>query len=164
MTTYQYCTPEWLEESAKVFRSNPEAQQKLKKLTADMAYRVKADPAFGIDQDILFCAYFDAGKLNKLELIAEETAKTESEYIMTATPTTWKKVLNKEKKFLTEFLLGKIKLEKGSKVGVLGVAPHANNIVDSLTPFDLEFGDDLSGDEKGKYRAYMEEFRKELGV
>ena len=50
MTTYQYCTPEWLEESAKVYRSNPEAQKNLKKLTADMAYRVKADPAFGIDQ------------------------------------------------------------------------------------------------------------------
>ncbi|MEK6192884.1 MAG: hypothetical protein N2F24_01430, partial [Deltaproteobacteria bacterium] len=144
MTTYQYCTPEWLEESAKVYRSNPEAQQKLKKLTADMVYRVKADPAFGIVRDILFCAYFDAGKLNKLELISEETAKAEAEYIMTATPTTWKKVLKKERKFLTDFMLGNIKLEKGSKIGVLGVAPHANNIVDSLTPVELVFGDDLS--------------------
>ena len=164
MTTYQYCTPQWLDESAKVYRSNPDAQEKLKKLTADMAYRVKADPAFGIDQDILFCAYFNEGNLNKLELISEKNAKTEAQYIMTATPSTWKKVLKKEKKFLTEFMLGRIKLEKGSKVGVLGVAPHANNIVDSLTPFDLEFGDDLSDDEKEKYRSNMAVFRKELGV
>jgi putative sterol carrier protein len=164
MTTYQYCTPEWLEESAKAYRSNPEAQQNLKKLTADMAYRVKADPAFGIDRDILFCAYFDEGKLNKLELISEETAKAEAEYIMVATPTTWKKVLKKERKFLTDFLLGNIKLEKGSKVGVLGVAPHANNIVASLTPFELVFGNDLSGDEREQYRTNMEAFRKELGV
>ena len=164
MTTYQYCTPEWLEESAKVYRSNPEAQQKLKKLTADMVYRVKADPAFGIVRDILFCAYFDAGKLNKLELISEETAKAEAEYIMTATPTTWKKVLKKERKFLTDFMLGNIKLEKGSKVGVLGVAPHANNIVAALTPFDLVFGDELADDEKEKYRSNMEIFRKELGI
>jgi len=164
MTTYQYCTPEWLEESAKVYRSNPEAQQKLKKLTADMVYRVKADPAFGIVRDILFCAYFDAGKLNKLELISEETAKAEAEYIMTATPTTWKKVLKKERKFLTDFMLGNIKLEKGSKVGVLGVAPHANNIVAALTPFDLVFGDELADNEKEKYRSNMEIFRKELGV
>jgi len=164
MTTYQYCTPEWLEESAKVYRSNPEVQQKLKKLTADMAYRVKADPAFGIERDILFCAYFDAGKLNKLELISEETAKAEAEYIMTATPTTWKKVLKKERKFLTDFMLGNIKLEKGSKVGVLGVAPHANNIVAALTPFDLVFGDELADNEKEKYRSNMEIFRKELGV
>lgn len=164
MTTYQYCTPQWLEESAKVYRSNPDAQDKLKKLTADMAYRVKADPAFGIDQDILFCAYFNEGKLNKLELISEKDANAEAEYIMTATPSTWKKVLKKEKKFLTEFMLGRIKLEKGSKVGVLGVAPHANNIVDSLTPVDLEFGDDLSDDDKEEYRSKMTTFRKELGV
>lgn len=164
MTSYQYCTPEWLEESAKVYRSNPDAQKKLKKLTADMAYRVKADPAFAIDRDILFCAYFDEGKLNKLELISEEKAKAESEYIMAATPVTWKKILRKERKFVTDFLLGNIKLEKGSKVGVLSVAPHANNIVASLTPFELVFGNDLSDDERDLYRAKMVTFRKELGV
>ena len=164
MTTYQYCTPEWLEDSAKAYRANPEAQQKLKKLTSDMVYRVKADPAFAIDRDILFSAYFDEGKLNKLELISEEKAKAEADYIMAATPKTWKKVLKKERKFLTDFMLGNIKLEKGSKIGVLGVAPHANNIVAALTPFDLEFGDELSDDEKEKYRSRMEIFRKELGV
>ena len=115
-------------------------------------------------RDILFCAYFDKGKLNRLELISEEAAKAEAEYIMVATPTTWKKILKKERKFLTDFMLGNIKLEKGSKVGVLGVAPHANNIVDSLTPFELIFGDDLSGDELEQYRTNMAAFRKELGV
>ena len=61
-------------------------------------------------------------------------------------------------------MLGNIKLEKGSKVGVLGVAPHANNIVDSLTPVELVFGDDLSDDEREQYRTNMAAFRKELGV
>ena len=61
-------------------------------------------------------------------------------------------------------MLGNIKLEKGSKVGVLGVAPHANNIVAALTPFDLVFGDELADNEKEKYRSNMEIFRKELGV
>ena len=164
MTTYQYCTPEWFEASAKAYRANLAAQQKLKKLTADMAYRVKADSVFGIDRDILFCAYFEEGKLNKLELMSEETAKAEAEYIMTATPTTWKKVLKKQRKFLTDFMLGNIKLEKGSKVGVLGVAPHANNIVAAMTPFELVFGDELSTDEKEEYRSRMEIFRKELEV
>ena len=164
MTTYQYCTPDWLEESANVYRSDSAAQNKLKKLSADMAYRVKADPAFGIDQDILFCAFFDKGKLNRLELISEEVANNEAEYIMAATPITWKKILKKERKFVTDFMLGNIKLEKGRKVGVLGVAPHANNIVDSLTPFELVFGDDLSDDEREQYRTNMAAFRKELGV
>ena len=164
MPTYQYCTPEWLAESAKVYRSNPDAQKKLKKLSADMPYRVKADPSFAIDRDIMFCAYFDEGRLNKLELISEETAQAEAEYIMAATPQTWKKILKKESKFVTDFMLGRIKLEKGSKVGVLGVAPHANNIVESLSPFELVFPDDLAGDEKEQYRTRMETFRKELGV
>ena len=164
MTAYQYCTPEWFEASAKAYRSNPDAQNKLKKLTADMAYRVKADPEFAIDRDIFFCAYFDNGKLNKLELISEENALAEAQYVMAATPSTWKKILKKESKFVTDFMLGKIKLEKGSKVGVLGVAPHANNIVDSLTPFELVFPDDLPDDEKKAYRSNMETFRKELGV
>ena len=164
MTTYQYCTPEWLEESARIYHSNPEAKKKLEKLTADMVYRVKADPSFAIDRDILFCAYFDGGNLNRLELISEETAKTEAEYIMAATPQTWKKILKKERKFITDFMLGNIKLEKGSKIGVLGVAPHANNIVASITSVDLSFPDDLSADEREQYRHKMETFRKELGV
>ena len=83
---------------------------------------------------------------------------------MAATPTTWKKILTKKSKFVTEFMLGRIKLEKGSKVGVLGVAPHANNIVESLTPFDLVFGNDLPEEEREQYRAKMETFREEMGV
>ncbi|NNL41874.1 MAG: hypothetical protein HKO79_05225 [Desulfobacterales bacterium] len=164
MTAYYYCTPEWFEASAKVYRENPAAQDKLKKLSADMAYRVKADSDFGIDRDIMFCAFFEKGQLNRLELISEEAAQSEAEYIMAATPMTWKKILTKESKFVTDFMLGRIKLEKGSKVGVLGVAPHANNIVDSLTPFELIFGDDLSDDEREKYRTNMEKFRKLLEV
>ena len=164
MTTYQYCTPEWREASAKAYQSNPKAQESLKKLSAEMAYRVKADPKFGIDEDIMFCAFFHEGRLTRLELISEETAQSEAEYIMAATPTTWKKILKKERKFVTDFMLGKIKLEKGSKVGVLGVAPHANNIVDSLAPFDLVFGDELTEDDREQYRTYMAAFREKLKV
>ncbi|MFH1152431.1 MAG: hypothetical protein V1793_01330, partial [Pseudomonadota bacterium] len=158
---YQYCTPQWLEESARVYRANPEAREKLKKLTARMCYRVKADPAWGIDTDILFCAYFTEGALNRLELISEENAKKEADFLLSATPQTWKKILKKEKKFVTDFMLGNIRLEQGSKVGVLGIAPHANNIVDALTPVELVFSDDLPAQELALYRSQMETFRKE---
>ena len=60
------------------------------------------------------------------------------------------------------FMLGKIKLEHGSKVGVLGVAPHANNLVDALT--SLQFPDELSAEELAQYRSQMEVFRARLGV
>jgi hypothetical protein len=164
MATYQYCTPQWLEESAKMYRSNPAQQEKLKKLTAKMCYRVKAEPEWGIDRDIIFGAFFEKGQLTKLEFCKEEDATKEADYLMAATPQVWKKILRKERKFVTDFMLGNIKLEHGSKVGVLGVAPHANNIVDSLTPLELQFPDELSAEELAKYRSQMEEFRASLGV
>ena len=164
MVTCQYCTPQWLEESAKMYRSNPALQEKLKKLSAKMCYRVKADPEWGIDRDIIFGAFFDAGQLMKLAFFNEEDAIKEADYLMAATPQVWKKLLRKERKFVTDFMLGKIKLEHGSKVGVLGVAPHANNVVASLTQLELQFPDELSAEELAKYRSQMEEFRASLGV
>lgn len=128
-----------------------------------MAYRVKADPSWGIDKDVLFSAHFNAGELKELQLVSEEAAN-QAEYVMAATPQTWKKILRKERKFITDFLLGNIKLEKGSKVGVLGVAPHANNIVDAITPVDLIFPDELPPEDLEHYRARMKAFRKDLGV
>ena len=113
MTTHYYCTPQWLKESCDLYQSNPEAKKKLKKLSANMAYRVKSEPAWGIDRDIYFCAFFDAGELNKLELVSKETAEN-AQYLLTATPQTWKSVLTKNSKFITDFMLGKIKQEKGS--------------------------------------------------
>ena len=163
MTTHYYCTPEWLQEARDLYQANSEAKQKLKKLTADMAYRVKAEPAWGIDKDIYFCAFFEAGELNKLELMPREEAES-AEFLLAATPQTWKSVLTKNSKFITDFMLGKIKLEKGSKVGVLSVAPHANNILDALTPMQLVFPDELSPQDLEQYRTNMEGFRKELNV
>ncbi len=61
-------------------------------------------------------------------------------------------------------MLGKIKLEKGSKVTVLGLAPHAPTLVEALTQVELQFPDEMSPDELIKYKSYLEEFRKNLGV
>ncbi len=52
---------------------------------------------------------------------------------MAASPQEWKLVLRKEHKFLTDFMLGKIRLEQGSKVGVLGFAPFADTFIDAVT-------------------------------
>ena len=164
MTTLRYCTPQWLEESQKSYQSNPEFREKLKKLSAKMCFRVKAEPAWGIDQDISFGMFVDKGELTKIAFFAEEDALKEAEYIISATPQEWKKILRKQSKFVTDFLLGKIKLEHGSKVGVLGVAPHANTVVDLLTQVDLQFPDEMSAEELAAYRADFEEFRSDLGV
>ena len=165
MAAYHYCTPEWLEESAEQYRSKPEFEEKLKKLSVKVCFRVKAKPSWGIDKDILFGSVLDAGKLTKLGFFfSEEDAKKETDYILTATPDEWKKILRKESKFLTDFMIGRIKLEMGSKVGILGLAPHANTLVDALTQVALQFPDEMSEEELSKYKAHMQEFRGNLGV
>lgn len=164
MLKCQYCTPEWLDESARIYRSTSSFQEKLKKLSEKVCYRVKAEPAWGIDRDVIFGTFLEAGKLTKLAFFSEEEAKREANFIMTATPQEWKKILRKENKFLTDFMLGKIKLEKGSKVTVLGLAPHAPTLVEALTQVELQFPDEMSPDELAKYKSYLQEFRKNLGV
>jgi putative sterol carrier protein len=165
MTTRYYCTPDWLKESKEIYNSNPLAKEKLKKLSAKMAYRVKAEPSWGINKDVYFCAYFESGELHKLELVSKEAAN-DAQYLMAATPKVWKNVLTKKSKFITDFMLGRIKLDNGSKVGVLTVAPHANDIVAALDPpgMNLVFSDDLPSVELEQYRSNMVAFRKELGV
>jgi hypothetical protein len=125
---------------------------------------VKAEPAWGIDKDIIFGMFVDKGELTKIAFFSEEDAFKQAEYIIAATPQEWKKILLKQSKFITDFMLGKIKLEHGSKVGVLGVAPHANTVVDLLTQVDLQFPDEMSAEELAAYRTHFQEFRAELGV
>jgi len=164
MIKCQYCTPEWLEESGRIYRSNPELEEKLKKISAKVCFRVKAESAWGIEKDIIFGTFIETGKLTKIAFFGEEDAKREAEYIMTATPQEWKKILRKENKFLTDFMLGRIKLEKGNKVTVLGLAPYAPLLVEALTQVQIQFPDEMSVEELTKYRAYMEEFRKNMTV
>lgn len=164
MNTVRYCTPEWLEESAKSYQANPKYQKEFAKLTLSLYFRVKAEPTWGIDEDIIFGSDVEKGKLNKLAFFSEETAKEEAEYIVAATPQEWKKILRKESKFVTDFMLGKITLEQGSKIGILGVAPHSNTFVDALTHIEIQFPDEMSPDELEEYRAYMKSFRAELGI
>ena len=164
MTTIQYCTPEWLEESAKGYHSNPRYENEFKKLSIKLHFRVKSEPAWGIDEDIIFGAIIDKGALEELVFFSEEDAKKGAEFIVVATPQEWKKILRKESKFVTDFMLGKITLEQGSKVGILGVASHSNTLIDVLTPVALQFPDEMTPDELSKYRSYMQEFRAELGV
>ena len=164
MIKCQYCMPEWLEETARIYRSDPSMEEKLKKISAKVCFRVKAEPAWGIEKDIIFGTFIEEGKLTKIAFFGEEDAKQEAEYIMAATPQEWKKILRKENKFLADFMLGRIKLEKGNKVTVLGLAPYAPLLVDALTQVQIQFPDEMSGEELAKYRAYMEEFRKNMTI
>ena len=164
MTVYQYCTPEWLEETANHYGRNPDFKERLKKLSVRVCYRIKAEPTWGIDDDIIFGMFFDHGDLTKIAFLNEEEALSEAEYVLGAAPKEWKRLLRKEGKFVTDFMLGKVALEQGSKVGVLGLAPNADTIIEALTQVELQFPDEMSEDELDRYRSRMVEFREKLGV
>ena len=164
MTTVRYCTPEWLEGSAKAFAADPSFKQRLGKLTTKVSFRIKAAPAWGIDEDILFAGYIDVGDIVKLAFVDEEEAARESEFILSATPQEWKRILRKESKFVTDFMVGRITLEKGSTVGVVKIAPHSDTLVAVLTAVGLQFQDEMSPEEVEEFRSYMTQFRQELGV
>ena len=159
MTAHQFCTPEWLKESALIYKAKPDANDKLKKLTAKICYRVKSDPDWCIREDIIFCSFFEKGELRTLNFFTEDEAFQAAEYLMAATPQTWKKILRKKRDFVTDFILGKINLELGTKVSMLELALYAHNILDCLTQVDLQFPDEMSADELKTYQSKMKTFR-----
>lgn len=164
MSTYRYCTPEWLEESARLYSLTPRFKQELSKITTKVCFKINKDPIWGIEQDIIFGAFVDKGEINKLGFFSEQDALKEADFILAATPQEWKKILRKDNKFVTDFMLGKIVLEHGSKVGVLSIAPHASTFVAALTQFELQFPDEMTPEELEAFRSYQNEFRAKLGV
>ena len=159
-----YCTPEWLEESLKIYRATPRFQEALKKLTTHVCYRITAEPKWGFDLDFIFGGILTQGAMDDLRFFSEAEAREKAEFIMAATPQEWKLVLRKEHKFLTDFTLGKIKLEQGSKVGVFKLAPYADTFIDALTQVNLIFQDELSPKQLQEYCEYAPQFRARLGV
>jgi len=164
MAVYQYCTPEWLEELQKAYRADPTYEEKFKKLTLILCFRVLAEPLWGIDRDITFGTGLDQGRLTGLKFFSEEEASRDATFILAATPQNWKRLLRKETKFVTDFMLGKIKLEQGSKVTILKLAPLSDKLVDFMTVHEIRFPDEMPPDELERYRSRMGQFRTELGV
>lgn len=162
--TIRYCSPEWLEESAKLYRATDRFENALKKVTTNIFYRISAEPAWGIEKDIIFGAEVDAGKLLELAFFNEAESQQRAKFILAATPQVWKEILRKNKKFISEFMLGKVKLESGSKPGLLKITPYANHFVDALTQFELQFPDEMSAEELEAYRSDLSDFREKAGV
>lgn len=164
MHKYRYCTPEWLEDSAKLYRETPDFEEQLVKVSWKLCFRVKAEPLWGIDEDIIFGVFFDQGKLTRVGFFTEDEAVKESDFLLAATPQGWKSILTKKSKFTADFMAGKVELEHGDKVKVVMIAPYANIIVDSLTPFEIQYPDEMTEEELENYRSYVVKFRTELGV
>jgi len=164
MTTVQYCTPEWLEVSAKNFHESVKLQKAFEKFALKVCFLIRSEPEWGIDEDILFAAHINQGALEQLSFISIEDAENEADFILGATPQQWKKLLTNESKFVGDVLLGRVTVDKGSKPGVINLAPYSTNFVEALTPVEIQYPDDMTQEELVRYRAYIAEFRAELRV
>jgi putative sterol carrier protein len=164
MTTYQYCTPEWLAESAKRYQEDPNFHKTFQKLTLKVAFRILADPALGIDQDIVFAAYINQGDLEKLAFISKAVAESEADYILATSPGQWSKILRKESMFAGDVMMGRIAIDKGSKPGVIKIAPYSTAFVNALTQIDVQYPDEMSPEELEIFRDTINQFRTALGV
>jgi putative sterol carrier protein len=167
MSTYQYCTKEWLDESAKRYTADPRFQKEFEKITpkpTKYVFRVKAEPAWGIDRDLLFGAVVEQGKLLELGFFSEENARKDANFILSATPQEWKRLLRKETKFIAVVMLKKVSMELGDFPGLLKIAPHGDAFVDALTQVPIQFQDEMSVDELAQYKDRLKEFRNISGV
>jgi hypothetical protein len=159
-----YCTPEWLEESARIYRATPRFQEAMKRLSARVFFRVTAEPDWGIEKDMIFGGIITKGVLNELRFFNEDEVKEQAEVILAASPQEWKLLLRKEHKFITDVMLTKIKLEKGSIANVWAVTPYADGFIEALTQVNLQFQDELSPQQLHEYRGYASQFRSKLGI
>jgi hypothetical protein len=159
-----YCTPEWFEECARIYRATPRFQEAMKKLSTRVYFRVTANPEWGIDSDFIFGGVITKGMIDDLRFFSEDEVKEKGELVMEASPQEWKLLLRKEHKFITDFMLKKIRLEKGSIAAVLGVAPYADSFIDALTQVNLIFQDELNPSQLNEYREYASKFRSKLGL
>ena len=112
----------------------------------------------------MFGAVVEKGKLLELSFFSETEAKQRSDFILAASPQVWKSILRNDSKFISDFMLGKVKLESGSKPALLKITPYANHFVDALAQFELQFPDEMSADEVKAYQADLSAFREKAGV
>jgi len=164
MQTIIYPSPDWLTASADIYRSTPKFEGSLKKITTRIYMRIKSEPVWGIEGDMIFGAIVENGALLDMGFLPEAEAKARAEFILGATPQEWKKILTKQGKFITEFMLGKIQLEQGNKVALLKIIPHADTFVESLTQVQLRFPDELSEEELDSFRRDLGQYRLEKGI
>jgi putative sterol carrier protein len=152
MSVYHYCTKEWLEESFRLYQTNDKLKGMLTKVTNKMTFRVMADPAWGLDQDVLFAGFFESGEMERLSFITLKEAQKESDFILAATPEEWINVLKKKTKFIARFMMSQIKLDQGDKVDVLKLAPYARELIGSLTQVEIQYANEMNAEELESYR------------
>jgi putative sterol carrier protein len=94
----------------------------------------------------------------------EEDADKKSDFILTATPSVWKKMIKKEVGFVSAFMTNKIRLDKGSPPKIVALAPKSGAVVGAFNKIDTEWPDEMSPQRLQEYKAEVAQFRQRLKV
>ena len=161
-----YASLEWVAQVGKNYKANPDNQNKtFKGMTIFLSFRILADPKFGIEKDIYFCSNLVNGALqDDSTLLSEEDAEKKSDFILSAPPEMWKKLIKKEQGFVSSFMTGKIKLDKGSRARIIGLASKSGPLVENFYKVDTEWPDEMSPQRLAEYKAQVNAFREKLKI
>ena len=162
MTTYIYPQPEWVDDC--VAKYDAGFEKKLASLSGKFAYQITTEPEWGIDADLFISMILNGGKLVEFKHCSKDYAYETADFVLSATPQAWKRILTKKDKFVGAFMGGRVKLQKGDTVGALALGPHANTLVDVLTQVDLKFPDDLSPEELAAFKTELAQKRSARGI
>jgi putative sterol carrier protein len=154
MAQVKYLTPEYMEAVTVAFQ-DPQAIKALEKLTTKLAWRVKAEPSWGLDQDIMYAAEIKAGVISPLHYVTEEEAKSFAEFFMVAKPETWKKIDTGKADFAAQLVMQKVKLGKGSMMQMMKLAPYSKDMNKVMMTLDVLYPDQMSPDVLADYRKTM---------
>ena len=162
---FEYATPEWLEAVKKTYNADPgnAMLKRLKKIC--FCYRIKADPAYGIDPDLYFICGLDDAVLKELRFATPEESKKVAGWVLSAPFQLWKRIIRKEYRFITAVIHGDVPIETGDKAELIGrTSWAADQLVSNFYKTETKFPDEMSPDELTAYKAKVSGFRKKLGV
>lgn len=128
-----------------------------------LTFRVLPDAKFGLDDDIYFSFHIengilqaDSGFLNAAE------ARRKSTYIVSALPSTWKRIIRKKEGFVACFMTGKVKLDQGSAVKFIPLGGKAPALVENFYKVNTQWPDEMTPEELTKYKEVVAGFRAKL--
>lgn len=161
-----YATPEWVAKVGENYKANPENQNKtFKGMTLFLSFRILADPKFGIEEDVYFSSHLVNGALqDDSAILSKEDAENKSDFILSASPEIWKKLIQKRQGFVSLVMTAKIKLDKGLAPKLLSLAPKSGPLIEVFNKVDTEWPDEMSPQRLEQYKAQVKEFRGRLKV
>ena len=161
-----YHTPEWVAALVENYKKNPDNEKKhFKGMTIFLVFGNVGEPELGIDKTIYHSAHVVDGAIqDDTAHLSEAEAMEKADFVLTGPLEVWKRVILKKEGFVSAFMTGKIKLDKGEAPKIIALASKAPQLVAVFGDIQTEWPDEMSPERREEYRAQLNEFRAKTGV